>query len=78
MTTERAFTGVRECLIDLMKREKFSESASIMLVGHEPDLSNLAGALIGVPGGSVHLAVQYPAFGKGWRFWLISSQKQKP
>ena len=54
MSPERAFSGLRECMIDLMKREKYSEKASIMLVGHEPDLSNLTGALIGSPAGSVH------------------------
>jgi phosphohistidine phosphatase len=37
MTVERAFSGLRECMIDLMKREKYSEKVSIMLVGHEPD-----------------------------------------
>jgi phosphohistidine phosphatase len=54
MTVERAFSGIRECLVDLMKREKYSDRVSIMLVGHEPDFSNLAGALIGGRAGSVH------------------------
>jgi phosphohistidine phosphatase len=54
MTVEQAFSGIRECLIDLMKREKYSEKVSIMLVGHEPDFSDLAGALIGGRSGSVH------------------------
>jgi phosphohistidine phosphatase len=54
MTTERAFSGLRESLIDLMKREKYSEKARIMLVGHEPDFSNFAGALIGGRAESVH------------------------
>ena len=47
MTAERALSGLRESLIGLMKREKSPEKASIMLVGHEPDFSNLAGVLIG-------------------------------
>jgi phosphohistidine phosphatase len=54
MTTERAFSGLRESLTALTKREKYSENAGIMLVGHEPDFSNLAGALIGGRAQSVH------------------------
>jgi phosphohistidine phosphatase len=54
MTAERAFSGLREFLIGLMKREEYSEKASVMLVGHEPDLSRLAGALIGGRAASVH------------------------
>jgi phosphohistidine phosphatase len=54
MTPEQAFSGLRESLTDLMKREKYSEKASIMLVGHEPDFSNLTGALIGSRAESVH------------------------
>ena len=45
MTPERALSGLREVFINLMKRQKYSENASIMLVGHEPDLSNLAGSI---------------------------------
>jgi phosphohistidine phosphatase len=54
MTSDRAFSGLRELLIDYTKREKYSDKASIMLVGHEPDFSNLAGALIGARAGNVH------------------------
>ena len=54
MTTERAFSGLRESLTALTKREKYSENARIMLVGHEPDFSNLAGVLIGGRAQSVH------------------------
>ena len=54
MTAEQAFSGLRETLTDLMKREKCSEKASIMLVGHEPDFSNLAAVLIGGRAESVH------------------------
>jgi phosphohistidine phosphatase len=54
MTAERAFSGLREFLIGLMKRERYSENASVMLVGHEPDFSKLAGALIGGRAQSVH------------------------
>jgi phosphohistidine phosphatase len=54
MNPERALSGLREVLISLMKREKYSENASIMLVGHEPDFSRLAGALIGGRSESVH------------------------
>jgi phosphohistidine phosphatase len=54
MTAERAFSGLRDCFVDLMKQEKYSEKASIMLVGHEPDFSDLAGALIGGRPESVH------------------------
>ena len=34
--------------------EKYLEKASVLLVGHEPDFSNLAGALIGGHSESVH------------------------
>ena len=56
MTPERAFSGLRESSINLMKREreKSSGKAIIMLVGHEPDFSTLAGALIGGRAESVH------------------------
>ena len=54
MTPERALSGLREVFINLMKRQKYSENANIMLVGHEPDLSNLAGVLIGGRARSVH------------------------
>jgi phosphohistidine phosphatase len=54
MTSERAFSGLRELSVDRAKREKYSEKTSIMLVGHEPDFSNLAGALIGGRAGNVH------------------------
>jgi phosphohistidine phosphatase len=54
MTAERAFSGLREFLVGLVKREKYPEKANIMLVGHEPDFSNLAGALIGGRAQSVH------------------------
>jgi phosphohistidine phosphatase len=54
MTSEGALSGLRELLFDSTKREKYSEKASIMLVGHEPDFSSLAGALIGGRAGNVH------------------------
>ena len=54
MTTERALSGLREYLIDLMKREKYPAEAGVMLVGHEPDFSSLAGDLIGGRSRSVH------------------------
>ncbi len=54
MTTERALSGLRESLVGLTKREKSSEGASIMLVGHEPDFSDFAGVLIGGRSESVH------------------------
>jgi phosphohistidine phosphatase len=55
MTAERALASLSENFADLMKREKHSETAaSIMLVGHEPDFSNLAGVLIGGRASSVH------------------------
>ena len=54
MTPEQALSGIRECFIELMKREKSLEKVSIMLVGHEPDFSNLAGVLIGGCPESVH------------------------
>ena len=44
MTAENALS----CL------EKYSEKASILLVGHEPDFSKLAGFLIGTSGGNIH------------------------
>jgi phosphohistidine phosphatase len=54
MTAEPAISGLREFLQDLMKQEKKSEKVSIMLVGHEPDFSELAGVLIGGRAESVH------------------------
>jgi phosphohistidine phosphatase len=54
MTTERALAGLRRSFVELMKREKSPDRTSIMLVGHEPDFSNLAGALIGGRAESVH------------------------
>jgi phosphohistidine phosphatase len=54
MTAERALSGLRKSFIELMKRENSPERASIMLVGHEPDFSTLAGALIGGRAESVH------------------------
>jgi phosphohistidine phosphatase len=54
MTPERGLSGIRESFIELMKRERSSEKASIMLVGHEPDFSNLTGVLIGGRPESVH------------------------
>jgi phosphohistidine phosphatase len=54
MSAERALSGIREYLIGLMKREKYPAEASIMLVGHEPDFSTLAGVLIGGHSRSVH------------------------
>ena len=54
MTAERAFSGLRENLVALTKREKHSENAGIMMVGHEPDFSQLAGVLIGGRAQSVH------------------------
>jgi phosphohistidine phosphatase len=54
MTTERALSGLRRSFLELMKREKSPERTSIMLVGHEPDFSNLTGALIGGRAESVH------------------------
>lgn len=44
MTADRALSGL----------EKHLRKANIMLVGHEPDFSNLAGALIGGHAESVH------------------------
>ncbi|HKM58736.1 MAG TPA: phosphohistidine phosphatase SixA [Chthoniobacterales bacterium] len=44
MTPESAFSGL----------EKYSGKATIMLVGHEPDFSRLAGVLIGGQPESVH------------------------
>ena len=54
MTPEGALSGLRGAFINLTKRQKYSENASIMLVGHEPDFSNLAGVLIGGRARSVH------------------------
>ena len=54
MTTDRALSGLRRSFIELMKREKSPDRTSIMLVGHEPDFSNLTGALIGGRAESVH------------------------
>jgi phosphohistidine phosphatase len=54
MTSNRALSSLSENFTDLVKREKHSENASIMLVGHEPDFSNLAGVLIGGRATSVH------------------------
>jgi len=54
LTPERALSGLRELLVDPMKREKYPEKAIIMLVGHEPDFSNLTGVLIGGRAESVH------------------------
>jgi phosphohistidine phosphatase len=54
MTAERAFSGLRENLIALTKRERFPEREGVMLVGHEPDFSKLAGVLIGGLAQSVH------------------------
>jgi phosphohistidine phosphatase len=45
MTPDRALFGLRE---------KYSEKERLMLVGHEPDFSRLAGVLIGGRGQSVH------------------------
>src|SRR5262245_28651933 len=44
MTAENAIS----CL------EKYAEKASILLVGHEPDFSKLAGYLIGTSAGNIH------------------------
>ena len=44
MTAENAFS----CL------EKYSGKASVLLVGHEPDFSKLAGFLIGTNSGNIH------------------------
>jgi len=54
MTAERALSGVREYLIGFTNREKVPAETSIMLVGHEPDFSTLAGVLIGGHSRSVH------------------------
>jgi phosphohistidine phosphatase len=54
MTAERALSGIRGALIEFMKRENSLEKTRIMLVGHEPDFSNLTGALIGGRAESVH------------------------
>jgi len=54
MTPERALSGIRESFTELMKREKSLEKASVLLVGHEPDFSNLVGVLIGGRPESVH------------------------
>ena len=44
MTAENAFSGL----------EKYSGKASILLVGHEPDFSKLAGSLIGTSSENIH------------------------
>jgi phosphohistidine phosphatase len=44
MTSESAFSSL----------DKYSGKATVMLVGHEPDFSQLAGVLIGGRPGSVH------------------------
>ena len=44
MTAERAFSGL----------EKYLEKASILLVGHEPDFSKLAGSLVGTQAENIH------------------------
>jgi phosphohistidine phosphatase len=54
MTTEQALSGLRRSFLELMKREKSPNGTSVMLVGHEPDFSNLTGALIGGRAESVH------------------------
>ena len=38
----------------LLGLEKYHERASVMLVGHEPDLSELAGCFIGTRGENIH------------------------
>ena len=54
MTPEGAISGLRELLKSATKQEKCSEKVSIMMVGHEPDFSKLAGVLIGGCAESVH------------------------
>jgi phosphohistidine phosphatase SixA len=54
MTAERALSNLRESFTEILKRDKQLEMASIMLVGHEPDFSNLTGVLIGARPTSVH------------------------
>ncbi|MBV8140576.1 MAG: phosphohistidine phosphatase SixA [Verrucomicrobia bacterium] len=54
MTAERALSNLRESFTEILKRDKQLEMASIMLVGHEPDFSNLTGILIGARPTSVH------------------------
>jgi phosphohistidine phosphatase len=54
VTAEQIITGLRASLISLIKREKYPEKSGIMLVGHEPDFSDLAGVLIGGRENSVH------------------------
>jgi phosphohistidine phosphatase len=44
MTAEKAFSCI----------EKYSEKASLLLVGHEPDFSKLAGSLIGTNSRNIH------------------------
>jgi phosphohistidine phosphatase len=44
LTLERTFSGL----------EKYPEKASILLVGHEPDLSKLAGSLVGTRAENIH------------------------
>ena len=54
MTAERGISGLRELLKNVTKQQKYSEKVSIMMVGHEPDFSKLAGVLIGGRAESVH------------------------
>jgi phosphohistidine phosphatase len=54
MTADRALSGIRASFIELMKKQNALEKTSMMLVGHEPDFSNLVGALIGGRAESVH------------------------
>jgi phosphohistidine phosphatase len=69
MTAARALSGL----------EKYSGKANVMLVGHEPDFSNLAGALIGGHSESVHfrkatlmnVSLQKLKFGAGTVEFLI-------
>ena len=44
MTAEKALSSL----------EKYSKKASVLLVGHEPDFSKLAGFLIGTNAGNIH------------------------
>ena len=54
MTAEHAFSGLREFLIAPKKLDRHQEKAGVMLVGHEPDFSDLAGVLVGGGATSVH------------------------
>jgi len=45
MTPSGAFSGLR----------KYREASNVLLVGHEPDLSQLVGALIHAPTGNIHV-----------------------